>query len=224
MLRISLIVICSCAGGNVENAVAQIELFERSIETEEERELETDRDAFTPATSTAGLGTAIFESSYSFIDNRSVAETHSFPEVLLRFGVSERIELRLGWNYEVGGTGDVVSGSEVSEGSGGGGTERESQVLYGLKASVTEQNDWLPRSAIILQGYTIRPRSARLRRRMLSRRIHLAGSCPIADGWIPQCATAPNMEQKTRSTNGLRRSWSVFRSASSGMYTPSISA
>ena len=54
MLRISLIVICSCAGGNVENAVAQIELFERSIETEEERELETDRDAFTPATSTAG--------------------------------------------------------------------------------------------------------------------------------------------------------------------------
>ncbi len=154
MLRISLIVICSCAGGNVENAVAQIELFERSIETEEERELETDRDAFTPATSTAGLGTAIFESSYSFIDNRSVAETHSFPEVLLRFGVSERIELRLGWNYEVGGTGDVVSGSEVSEGSGGGGTERESQVLYGLKASVTEQNDWLPRSAIILQGYT----------------------------------------------------------------------
>ena len=153
MLCISLIFICSFAGGSAQNAVAQIELFERRLEAEKERELETDRDAFTPATSTAGQGTAIFESSYSFIDNRSVAETHSFPEVLLRFGVSDRIELRLGWNYEVGGTGDVVSGSEVSE-EAGSGIERESQVLYGLKASVTEQDDWLPRSAIILQGYT----------------------------------------------------------------------
>jgi len=132
--------------------VAQIELFKRSLEEEEERELETDRDAVTPATSTAGSGTAIFGSSYSFIDNRSVAETHSFPEVLLRFGVRDRIELRLGWNSEVGDTGDVVSGSQVSE-EAGSRIERESQVLYGLKPSVTEQDDWLPRSAIILQGY-----------------------------------------------------------------------
>ncbi len=82
-------------------------------------ELETDRDAFTPATSTAGQGTAIFESSYSFIDNRSVAETHSFPEVLLRYGVNDRIELRLGWNYEVGGTGDIGGEKMGGEKKGG---------------------------------------------------------------------------------------------------------
>ena len=96
MLCISLIVFCSFAGGSVQNAVAQIELFERRLEAEKERELETDRDAFTPATSTAGRGTAIFESSYSFIDNRSVAETHSFPE-----DEPERIAARFRENREL---------------------------------------------------------------------------------------------------------------------------
>ena len=138
----------------VPSAVAQTERFGSSGEGEEERELETDRDAFTPATSTAGKWLTIVESSYSFIDNRSVAETHSFPELLARFGVSERIELRLGWNYEVGGTGDVVSGNEGGEASAGGGLERESQILYGFKAAISEQDGWVPRSAAILQGFT----------------------------------------------------------------------
>lgn len=85
-------------------------------ESVEAPELETDRDAFTPATSTVGRGIAVVESSYSFIDNRSVKDTHSLPELLLRRGLTENIELRLGWNYEVGGTGDVVSGNEGGEG------------------------------------------------------------------------------------------------------------
>lgn len=120
----------------------------------ETRELETDRDAFTPATSTTGSGLTIIESSYSFIDNRVVAETHSLPELLVRYGITERIELRLGWNYEVGGTGDIVSGNESSEVFEAAGIERESQFLYGFKAALTEQEGWLPRSVAILQGYT----------------------------------------------------------------------
>src|SRR5262249_57778444 len=43
-------------------------------------------------------------------DNRRVPETHSFPELLLRYGLTKRLELRLGWNYEVG-SGNETSGS-----------------------------------------------------------------------------------------------------------------
>jgi hypothetical protein len=118
------------------------------------KELETDRDAFTPATSTVGQRLTVLESSYSFIDNKRVVETHSFPELLVRYGISERIELRLGWNYEVGGTGDIVSGNEGGEAPDGSAIERESQMLYGFKAVVSEQRGWVPRSATILQGYT----------------------------------------------------------------------
>ncbi len=142
------------ASGATSTAIAQTEALDRGAENSEERELETDRDAFTPATSTAGKSLTIVESSYSFIDNRKVAETHSFPEFLVRRGVSERIELRLGWNFEVGGEGDAVSGGEGSEGLGGGGVKRESQILYGLKAVATKQDGWIPRSAAILQGFT----------------------------------------------------------------------
>ena len=83
-----------------------------------EDKIETDRDAFTPATKTAPVRRFILESSYSFIDNRGAPETHSFPELLLRYGLFKRLELRLGWNCEVGGGGNVVSGSggEAAEG------------------------------------------------------------------------------------------------------------
>lgn len=114
-------------------------------------ELETDRDSFTFAPTTTGADTSILEASYSCIDNRTGPDSHSFPEVLVRRGIGERIEARLGFNYEAGGPG-TVSGSEL------GGedieTEEESRVLYGAKVETSEQDGWLPRSAAVLQGYT----------------------------------------------------------------------
>lgn len=114
-------------------------------------ELETDRDSFTFAPTTTGANTSILETSYSFIDNPAGPETHSLPEVLVRRGIGDRVEARLGFNYEAGGPG-TVSGSEF------GGedieTEEESRVLYGTKIETTEQHGWLPRSAAVLQGYT----------------------------------------------------------------------
>lgn len=99
------------------------------------RELETDRDSFTFAPSTTGADTSILEASYSFIDNRIGPESHSVPEILLRRGIGEKIEARLGFNYEAGGPG-TVSGSEF------GGedieTEEESRVLYGTKVETSE--------------------------------------------------------------------------------------
>lgn len=126
-------------------------------EDEQERdEIETDRDSFTPATRLVGRGRMIVESAWSFLDNRGVKETHSFPELLIRCGLTERIELRLGWNYEIGGAGSDVSGAGFGEDAsfGGTGLERESRVIYGLKFAVTEANGLVPRSAVILQGFS----------------------------------------------------------------------
>jgi hypothetical protein len=125
-------------------------------EAQEERDvIETDRDSFTPATTTAGRGRLIVESAYSFIDNRGFKETHSFPELLLRYSLTERLELRLGWNYEVGGAANDISGIDL-------GTdlpfakrlERESSLAYGAKLQVTKQDAWVPISALILQAFT----------------------------------------------------------------------
>jgi hypothetical protein len=122
---------------------------------EAEEHIETDRDSFTPATTTAGAGRLILEAGYSFIDNRDVPETHSYPEFLTRYGVADWLELRFGANYEVGGESNAISGS----GSGGGEIETgeiesESKVLYGFKAALTEQDGWLPASSVIIHGNT----------------------------------------------------------------------
>src|SRR6516164_6763063 len=127
---------------------------ERRGEGRGEGEIETDRDSFTPAISTAGRGRLITESAYTFLDNRHVPETNSFPELLLRYGVTERIELRLGWNYEVGGAGNDASGSQSGGEFAGGGLKREYKLSYGVKAALTEQDGWLPASIVILQGFT----------------------------------------------------------------------
>jgi len=153
LIFVLALLLLQAMGGITERAGAQTEPLNAEAEADEPRELETDRDAFTPATSTVGQRLTVLEASYSFIDNRSVAETHSLPEMLLRYGLTERIELRLGWNYEVGGAGDIVSGDDGGE-EFEGRIERESQMLYGVKVAATTQNGWIPRSAAILQGFT----------------------------------------------------------------------
>lgn len=143
-------------GGAEETLLAESEGMEtdEAEEGQEEDEIETDRDSFTPATTLAGLGHGIFEAAHSFIDNRNVPETHSYPEFLARVGATEWLELRLGWNYEVGGAGSPVSGNVPSDFGDEAELERASRLLYGAKFAMTEQGGWLPSSALIVQGYT----------------------------------------------------------------------
>jgi hypothetical protein len=147
-----------------ESAAADVEaaaiksLIERSRElegAEDSTEIETDRDSFTPAAGPVDAGRCAIELAYSFIDNREVAETHSYPEWLLRYGVSERLEIRFGWNYETGGAASPISGN-VPDGLGEEGqeTETESRFLYGGKYQLTAQQNWMPTSSLILQGFT----------------------------------------------------------------------
>lgn len=116
--------------------------------------LETDRDSFTPSTTTVAPGRWIFESSYSFVDNRNTPERHSFPELILRRGLSERFELQLGTNYEVGGEGSSVSGGTDGGAEGAGEITEETIFLYGLKTKLSEHHGFRPQSSVIVQGRT----------------------------------------------------------------------
>lgn len=129
--------------------------FESQFDEEaEEEEIETDRDSFTPATTTAPLDRAIVESAYSFIDNKGVPETHSFPELLVRYGASDWLELRLGWNYEIGGAPSPISGNVPGEVGEHAEVEEEHRLLYGIKLGLTEQCGCRPQSAAIIQFFT----------------------------------------------------------------------
>jgi outer membrane putative beta-barrel porin/alpha-amylase len=140
----------------IESPIANIVEPRRRRRSEAEGEIETDRDSFTPSVRTVGKGWLVTEAAYSFIDNRNARETNSLPELLFRYGITERIELRLGFNYEAGGTGSSVSGG----GSGGGeflepgALEHETNISYGLKVALTRQDEWLPESIVIVQGFT----------------------------------------------------------------------
>jgi hypothetical protein len=124
---------------------------QESAAEEDAEEIETDRDSLTPSTALVSPGRRLFETSYSYIDNHRGPETHSFPEALLRYGLTERLELRLGWNYETGGVNTILSGNATPEHA-----EREegSRLLYGAKWALMDQSNRLPRLALIAQGTT----------------------------------------------------------------------
>lgn len=133
----------------------ELEAGAAEAEGEEEDEIETDRDSFTPATTVAGFRRLIAESAWSFIDNRAVPDTNSVPELVLRYGLSDWLELRLGWNWEAGGAANAISsGGSEPEAPTQNEIERDSQITYGLKAALTSQGIWRPQSAVVLLAGT----------------------------------------------------------------------
>lgn len=155
--RFALLFALASAGAASAQDAEPVEAGRRAVERVESLgEIETDRDSFTPATSVVGRSRLVVESAYSFLDNRGVKETHSFPELLMRYGITDRIEVRLGWNYEVGGAGNSATGVDASDEdvTGRNGLIREHNLAYGLKVLIAEQNTWRPRVSAILQGFT----------------------------------------------------------------------
>ncbi len=113
---------------------------------EEEDEIETDRDAFTRSPRLVGLGRFVFEGSYTFLDQDAEHEGHLFPDLLVRYGLCEGIELRGGWNYEVGKYHQLLhAGAPRAE---------EGIAIYGTKLRTTTACGWVPDSSLILSGYT----------------------------------------------------------------------
>ncbi len=118
--------------------------------SQEEEFIETDRNSFTFAPLTVGANRFVVESSYSFLDLHGEKIKNSYPELLLRYGIGDRFELRLGWNYESGRERKPDAGDIA----GGFGANAEQQIFYGFKAALTRQSTWVPQSAFLAQGHT----------------------------------------------------------------------
>lgn len=136
-------------------APGSIEKGENSVAADSEPDeiqefIETDRNSFTFARMTAGADRLIIESSYSFVDLHGEKIKSSFPELLLRYGIGDRFEFRLGWNYESGQERKPDAGNIASF----FGADDEQQIFYGFKAAVTRQSGWLPGSAFLAEGHT----------------------------------------------------------------------
>jgi hypothetical protein len=110
-----------------------------------EERIETERHDFTQSAVTVGRGIFQVESGYTFFykDADEVIETaHAAPEMMLRAGLSEDIELRVRWNHV------WISTDEEEDLSGA------EDMRYGLKLQLTRQpsEGWLPTSALEIRG------------------------------------------------------------------------
>lgn len=114
-----------------------------------ERDMETDRPDFTEGTQTIEAGHLQLESGYTFVyddasDGRS--EIHALPEALLRVGLLEDLELRIGWegylNEEVTTKNDSFA-QDTADGF--------SDMSVGFKHMMYEQGDYLPNLSFIAE-------------------------------------------------------------------------
>lgn len=116
--------------------------------------LEADRDAFTPSVFSIAPGRVLTEISHAYIDNLIGLPTNNYPELLVRIGATERFEWRFGANYGAGSQGTVVTSVEVGDGRPDGGMSHESNVLYGFKIALAEQEDRILDACFIMEGTT----------------------------------------------------------------------
>jgi hypothetical protein len=119
-----------------------------SNDEEKEEPLESDRPDFTECSTTVGYRRFQIESGYTFthaIAGDPTHDAHDLPELLLRYGVAERLELRLAWNE------GMVFDRYIDRSSGRLVTENGSTDLeLGFKYALTKQDHWRPQSAIIV--------------------------------------------------------------------------
>lgn len=112
------------------------------------RPLEGDRPEFTQSSATVGFSRAQVEGGYTFV--HAIAgdldrQDHVLPELLVRVGVLEQIEVRFGWHgYTFRRWENTRTGSVTNE-------QGTSDVDIGAKLGLTEQNGWIPRTALITE-------------------------------------------------------------------------
>lgn len=107
--------------------------------------LVADRPDFTEATSTVGRGVFQLELGYTLGNDGEggfTTRVHSYGEPLLRVGVADRLELRIG----------TSAVTEVTSPSARGVSESGLEDLYlGVKLALTEQRGILPATAVLPQ-------------------------------------------------------------------------
>ncbi len=98
--------------------------------------LVTDRPDFTESTEAVPLGRFQFEGGYTYTDGGD-SKTHNTPELLLRIGVFEGVELRIGWpNFAT--IEDPAGGADGLE-----------DLSLGVKVKLVEQDGLVPNFGVI---------------------------------------------------------------------------
>ena len=118
--------------------------------------LVTDRPDATEASSTVGQGVLQFETGglyESFEDNDTKFENYTYNTILIRYGILDNLEFRLGWNFVEGAT--TVNGSKLDDVMSG-----LSPLLLGLKIDIAEENGLMPEIALIGHVFPIFSASA----------------------------------------------------------------
>ncbi len=111
-----------------------------------ENPLVTDRPDATEASSTLGKGVFQLETGgfyESFEENNIQLETYTYNTMLMRYGLLDNLEFRVGWNYLEGVT--KVNGDKLDNVTSG-----FSPILLGVKLDITEEKGGLPEIALLL--------------------------------------------------------------------------
>lgn len=108
-----------------------------------EERIETERHDFTQSTKTVGRGVVQIESGYSLFykdKNEEIEQTHTLPETLLRWGISDDIEFRLRWTYlwRFFDSEENVNGAQ--------------DLIWSIKLGMTEECGWIPESALEIRS------------------------------------------------------------------------
>ena len=121
---------------------------EGNNDEEKEEPLESDRPDFTDSRTTVGYQRFQIESGYTYthaIAGDPTHNAHDLPELLVRYGVAERLELRVAWDE------GMVFDRYTDRNSGHVITENGSTDLeFGFKYAISKQDKWRPQSAIIV--------------------------------------------------------------------------
>ena len=103
--------------------------------------IETERHDFTQSTTTVGKGVTQFEFGYSFFHKSERGEdenSHTTPELMVRYGLTDKLEIRLRYN-EVWQFGEEdFSGSE--------------DLRWAFKIRTSEQAGWMPESGLEIRS------------------------------------------------------------------------
>jgi hypothetical protein len=111
-----------------------------------EERIETERHDFTQSAVTVGRGVGQLEAGYTYFyhdTGEEIESSHTFPEMMLRLGLSEDIEFRIRWNN---------AWQFIDEGPDQSGAE---DLRYSLKFQMTRQRcccSYVPTSALEVRG------------------------------------------------------------------------
>ncbi len=108
---------------------------------EPEGPIETDRHDFTQSSRTVGRGVAQVESGYSFFykdDEEEIDTTHVTPELAFRYGVTDRVEVKLRFNYAWRFAHEDADDAE--------------DMRISTKIAILEPAGWIPETALVLRG------------------------------------------------------------------------